>query len=200
MVFPGVLRGRPGPRLATIHTSRPRRSLSSPWMLPVHCSRPHPRPGAPIGARPKAEPINPNPGPSPNRPQSRTGAPINLIQGRAQSGPGATRAPHIRKRRGPGPLEEPFPSGPEALRFGWRGLTPQWPRSLRLGPASVSNLRSFTTECNPFARPSPHIPQKMSPTLCTPHPRASERAPSGTGPSGPRAFVPAWCTRPHTNR
>src|ERR1700722_10547787 len=34
MVFPGVLRGRPGPRLATIHTSQPRRSLSSPWM---HC-------------------------------------------------------------------------------------------------------------------------------------------------------------------
>src|SRR5580693_3780230 len=32
MVFPGVLRGRPGPRLATTHTSRPRRSLSSPWM------------------------------------------------------------------------------------------------------------------------------------------------------------------------
>jgi hypothetical protein len=32
MVFPGVLRGRPGPRLATIHTSQPRRSLSSPWM------------------------------------------------------------------------------------------------------------------------------------------------------------------------
>ncbi len=37
MVFPGVLRGRPGPRLATIHTSQPRRSLSSPWMF-VYCS------------------------------------------------------------------------------------------------------------------------------------------------------------------
>src|SRR5271167_1377212 len=35
MVFPGVLRGRPGPRLATILTSRPRRSLSSPGM---YCS------------------------------------------------------------------------------------------------------------------------------------------------------------------
>jgi hypothetical protein len=33
MVFPGVLRGRPGPRLATIHTNRPCRSLSSPWMF-----------------------------------------------------------------------------------------------------------------------------------------------------------------------
>src|SRR5689334_8626516 len=30
MVFPGVLRGLPGPRLATTPTSRPRRSLSSP--------------------------------------------------------------------------------------------------------------------------------------------------------------------------
>jgi len=33
MVFPGVLRGRPGPRLATTPTNRPRRSLSSPGML-----------------------------------------------------------------------------------------------------------------------------------------------------------------------
>src|ERR1700749_3895827 len=30
MVFPGVLRGLPGPRLATTPTNRPRRSLSSP--------------------------------------------------------------------------------------------------------------------------------------------------------------------------
>src|SRR2546421_714349 len=30
--FPGVLRGRPGPRLATTPTNRPRRSLSSPGM------------------------------------------------------------------------------------------------------------------------------------------------------------------------
>ena len=33
MVFPGVLRGRPEPRLATILANRPRRSLSSPRML-----------------------------------------------------------------------------------------------------------------------------------------------------------------------
>ena len=38
MVFPGVLRGRPGPRLATIQTNRPRRSLSSPWMFLLECS------------------------------------------------------------------------------------------------------------------------------------------------------------------
>src|SRR5579863_8276664 len=30
-LFPGVLRGLPGPRLATTPTIRPRRSLSSPW-------------------------------------------------------------------------------------------------------------------------------------------------------------------------
>src|ERR1700733_6067611 len=40
MVFPGVLRGRPGPRLATILTSRPRRSLSSPRMLLCQSSPP----------------------------------------------------------------------------------------------------------------------------------------------------------------
>src|SRR5260370_1414676 len=39
MVFPGVLRGRPGPRLATTLANRPRRSLSSPRMLVrVECS------------------------------------------------------------------------------------------------------------------------------------------------------------------
>jgi hypothetical protein len=31
--FPGVLRGLPGPRLATIPTIQPRRSLSSPGMF-----------------------------------------------------------------------------------------------------------------------------------------------------------------------
>jgi hypothetical protein len=40
----------------------------------------------------------------------------------------------------PEPLEEPFPPDPRALRFRWRGLTPQWPRSLRLGAASGFNL------------------------------------------------------------
>src|SRR5262249_3946282 len=39
MVFPGVLRGRPGPRLATTPTSQPRRSLSSPGRLPCERSR-----------------------------------------------------------------------------------------------------------------------------------------------------------------
>ena len=39
-------------------------------------------------------------------------------------------------RRGPGPLEEPAPCRLAASRLGWRGLTPRWPRSLRLGSAS----------------------------------------------------------------
>jgi hypothetical protein len=118
MVFPGVLRGRPGPRLATIHTSRPRRSLSSPWMLCCpQCSRVR----------------HTKPGPA-----------------------------HKRKRRGPGPLEEPFPTDPEALRFGWRGLTPRWPRSLRLGSASSFNVARSPTDCNPFASSSPHLAKKSS--------------------------------------
>src|SRR6476619_4303906 len=33
MVFPGVLRGLPGPRLATTPTDRPRRSLSYPGVM-----------------------------------------------------------------------------------------------------------------------------------------------------------------------
>jgi hypothetical protein len=66
------------------------------------------------------------------------------------------------KRRGPGPLEEPFPSGPRAFRFRWRGLTPQWPRSLRLGSASRSNLARSPSKCNPFASSFPHLPKKTS--------------------------------------
>ena len=34
-LFPGVLRGLPGPRLATTPTNRPRRSLSSPGVMCV---------------------------------------------------------------------------------------------------------------------------------------------------------------------
>ena len=90
MVFPGVLRGRPGPRLATILTNRPRRSLSSP----------------------------------------RMSAALSVAASERTTRGGE------RKRRGPGPLEEPAPSGPKAFSVGWRGLTPQWPRSLRLGSAS----------------------------------------------------------------
>ena len=105
MVFPGVLRGRPGPRLATTHTSRPRRSLSSPGM---YCPSIVAAPASPSGEAQQQK----------------------------------------QKRRGPGPLEEPAPADPKAFRFGWRGLTPRWPRSLRLGSASgfkVARSRAIAT-------------------------------------------------------
>ena len=147
MVFPGVLRGHPGPRLATIHTSRPRRSLSSPWMLPLHCSR---------------GPIRPRSTLDPHRTDSTrfhrvldTSRTVPTLRRRT-----AGRRTWIRKRRGPGPLEEPFPSSPEAFRFGWRGLTPQWPRSLRLGSASSSKVARSPADCNPLATYSPHVAKK----------------------------------------
>jgi hypothetical protein len=69
-----------------------------------------------------------------------------------------------RKRRGPGPLEEPFPtSGPRAfVRFRWRGLTPRWPRSLRLGSASGCNLARAPRRCKSRAEAKPHSPRKRS--------------------------------------
>src|SRR5215207_540225 len=56
MVFPGVLRGLPGPRLATAPTNRPRRSLSSPWK-PSHSRTARGRPrGAATGPDHRARP------------------------------------------------------------------------------------------------------------------------------------------------
>ena len=115
MFFPGVLRGRPGPRLATIPTSRPRRSLSSPGMSLLQSSR---ATAAEAGARQK-------------------------------------------KRRGSDPLEEPTSSGSGALLGGWRGLTPRWPRSLRIGSASGSKLARTPGHCNPSRDSIPHIAQEM---------------------------------------
>src|SRR5450631_664317 len=43
-------------------------------------------------------------------------------------------------RRGPKPPEEPCRPNPRVLPAGWRGLTPRWPRSLRLGSASEVKL------------------------------------------------------------
>jgi hypothetical protein len=77
------------------------------------------------------------------------------------AGPPASVAAE-RKRRGPGPLEEPFPaSGPRAFfRFRWRGLTPRWPRSLRLGSASGSNLARAARRRKGRAAMKPHPPRK----------------------------------------
>ena len=54
-----------------------------------------------------------------------------------------------KKRRGPGPLEEPAPVGPKAFLCWWRGLTPQWPRSLRLGSASGFKVARPTRRMQP---------------------------------------------------
>ena len=56
MVFPGVLRGLPGPRLATTPTNRPRRSLSSPGVYCTpQCSRPGNRDPTPAIRGPTAQ-------------------------------------------------------------------------------------------------------------------------------------------------
>ena len=65
-----------------------------------------------------------------------------------------------KKRRGPGPLEEPTPSGPRTFLRGWRGLTPQWPRSLRLGSASGFKVARPRPPCKPLSPSIPHFPGK----------------------------------------
>ena len=65
-----------------------------------------------------------------------------------------------RKRRGPKPPEEPFAAGPRASPCGWRGLTPQWPRSLRLGSASGSNVAAALERAQGPARRDPAPSEK----------------------------------------
>jgi hypothetical protein len=124
MFFPGVLRGRPGPRLATIHTSRPCRSLSSPWMLTALHSL----------ARAAGSRVD-------------------------RSAPAGTESDAVPSR-----FEEPSPvSGPRAFSgSGWRGLTPRWPRSLRLGSASGCNLARVIGRCKSDPATTPHSPRKAS--------------------------------------
>jgi hypothetical protein len=57
-VFPGVLRGRPGPRLATTLTNRPRRSLSSPrvFLLWIESSAAKTRDAVPSRSRTRLPP------------------------------------------------------------------------------------------------------------------------------------------------
>ncbi len=49
----------------------------------------------------------------------------------------------------PSHFEEPGGSGPRAFPCGWRGLTPQWPRSLRLGSASGFKVARTLLVCKP---------------------------------------------------
>src|SRR6478736_4714180 len=75
----------------------------------------------------------------------------------------------------PSRSRNPLAQGPRAPIGGWRGLTPRWPRSLRLGSAS---------ECN-LTRPAPGMqpPQRNDPARCEKKrgaaPRAWWRAPLG---------------------
>src|SRR6185437_2171810 len=99
MVFPGVLRGRPEPRLATTPTSRPRRSLSSPGVTPNIVAR-------------ACRPVQPR---------------VHGLENEIDADPSR--------------FEDLCPARPGGLAvLGWQGLTPRWPRSLRLSSASGMNL------------------------------------------------------------
>jgi hypothetical protein len=102
--------------------------------------------------------------------------------GRARARGGRRRRgrPHTNARRArckqkrdavPSHFEVPGGSGPRAFPCGWRGLTPQWPRSLRLGSASGFNLA--------------RAPMVLQPQ------RKFDPAPSGkfSSPADPRAWV-----------
>jgi len=150
---------------------------------------PHGRgPGAKEG--PAGHELATGPGPRSGRRRGRVGegdrreAPSGIASARSAS------AKHGRetKRRGPGPLEEPALSGPKAFLCGRRGLTPRWPRSLRLGSASRFNLARSSLARKPAAINSPHLPQKTPPRrppTCWPRPRRPTARPPGNGPDGP---------------
>ncbi len=55
-------------------------------------------------------------------------------------------------RRGPGRLRNLRRRAVRACRLGWRGLTPRWPRSLRLGSASVANIGLAREDFKPCGR------------------------------------------------
>jgi hypothetical protein len=84
---------------------------------------------------------------------------LQCTAGAAHSG-GTRRTTADKKRRGPKPLEEPAGIGRKAFPDGWRGLTPQWPRSLRLGPASEFKVARASRSCKSAGRSIPHPPEK----------------------------------------
>ena len=73
-----------------------------------------------------------------------------------------TRLPRAaeRNRRGSGALEEPAPARLSAFRLRWRGPTPRWPRSLRLGSASGQNIGSRAARARGFRRSFLHLAKK----------------------------------------
>jgi len=139
MFFPGVLRGRPGPRLATTPTSRPRRSLSSPR---AYCRSSVPPP--------RYEAVPPE--------RYRNCSPARHDGYRSVR----RRRPQTKIDAVPSHFEEPGGSGPRAFPCWWRGLTPQWPRSLRLGSASGFNVTRTPSDCNPAGPFDPARSRKNS--------------------------------------
>ena len=114
-----------GPRLATIQTSRPRRSLSSPWM---YC------------------------------PSSLAAA-----QGRYWAETKSDADPS-RLRNPLDPARRPSPEDParRPSPLGWRGLTPRWPRSLRLGSASGFKVALARGERKGLWYRFSHLPKKCA--------------------------------------
>src|ERR1700722_2426024 len=134
MVFPGVLRGRPGPRLATIHTSRLRRSLSSPWMCcPSSVAGPCPDEAHRQRVRELGE------GP---RTKRRTRAELELKQVDAV----------------PGRFEEPFAARPEGLaKIGGAASHLGGLALCGSGSASSSNVRLLPSFVKGIFATSPHV-------------------------------------------
>src|SRR5271154_132228 len=84
-----------------------------------------------------------------------------------QCSPEAQGAADVRtKRRGSKPLEEPAASGPRAFCFGWRGLTPRWPRSLRLGSASEFKVARRRAGCKGCGRLMSLVPDQKNDDSC----------------------------------
>jgi hypothetical protein len=92
----------------------------------------------------------------------------------------------------PGRLRNPTKIDPKAFLHRWRGLTPLWPRSLRLGSASGFNLRPRSCFCKPSCNV---LPAPSGKKTRGPHRRRRHRARDTLQDVEPRAPVHA---RTHT--
>jgi hypothetical protein len=160
MVFPGVLRGRPGPRLATIHTSQPRRSLSSPWMCTrssvaaVYTMTPRGSGKPPRTYEDLAKALFAK-GPLCERAVSQTTAPHHWPP---------NHWPLNEVDAVPGRFEEPHAGRPESLPT--IGGAASHLGGLALcgsGSASASNVRMSWSDVKRVRAFSPHIPKKSIP-------------------------------------
>jgi hypothetical protein len=133
---PGHLDSQPSPRADHVEACRPREYLCPSSVAGVRLARPGARDGG--GGRYLAAPALPTNGKRPARPQTKTDAV-------------------------PSRLRNPAGSGPRAFAGGWRGLTPRWPRSLRLGSASGFNVAGLAAGCNPEWTLIAHVPKKNVP-------------------------------------